>query len=73
MALSVPLHDIIAYRKVSRSFFSLLDALCHNHAPALAARDGPALRSLLVQHLDNKRDAVLELMRAGTLHGAACA
>jgi len=39
----------------------------------LAARDGPALRSLLVQHLDNKRDAVLELMRAGTLHGAVSA
>ena len=37
----------------------------------LAARDGPALRALLVQHLDNKRDVVLELMRAGTLHGAA--
>jgi DNA-binding GntR family transcriptional regulator len=39
----------------------------------LAARDGPALRALLAQHLDHKRDAVLELMRAGTLHGAASA
>lgn len=47
MALSMPLHDIIAYRKVSRSFFSLLDALCHNHAPALAARDGPTFAFLL--------------------------
>lgn len=37
----------------------------------LAAHDGAALRALLVQHLDNKRDVVLELMRAGTLHGAA--
>lgn len=33
----------------------------------LAARDGAALRALLVQHLLNKRDAVLELMRAGEL------
>jgi DNA-binding GntR family transcriptional regulator len=34
----------------------------------LAARDGPALRALMVKHLENKRDAVLELMRAGQLH-----
>ena len=39
----------------------------------LAARDGRALHALLVQHLENKRDAVLELMRAGTLPGAAAA
>ena len=29
----------------------------------LAARDGPGLRGLLVQHLENKRDAVLDLMQ----------
>jgi DNA-binding GntR family transcriptional regulator len=34
---------------------------------ALDARDGPALRALLKAHLLHKRDAVLELMRAGTL------
>ncbi len=34
----------------------------------LAARDAPALRALLVQHLEHKRDAVLELMRKGELH-----
>ena len=39
----------------------------------LDARDAPALRDLLVQHLHNKRDAVIELMRAGTLHGAVSA
>ena len=39
----------------------------------LAAHDGPALRTLLVTHLENKRDVVLELMRAGTLHGAVSA
>ena len=33
----------------------------------LAARDGAALRTLLVTHLLNKRDAVLELMRQGRL------
>lgn len=34
---------------------------------ALAARDGAGLRSLLIEHLLHKRDAVLELMRAGAL------
>jgi DNA-binding GntR family transcriptional regulator len=34
---------------------------------ALDGRDGPALRALLKQHLEHKRDTVLELMRAGTL------
>lgn len=34
----------------------------------LAARDAEALRALLVQHLEHKRDAVLELMRNGQLH-----
>ena len=30
---------------------------------ALTARDGPGLRKILEQHLRNKRDAVLELLR----------
>ncbi len=34
---------------------------------ALDARDGPALRALLKQHLEHKRDTVLELMRSGAL------
>ena len=32
---------------------------------ALAARDAAGLRRILVQHLEHKRDAVLELMRQG--------
>lgn len=35
----------------------------------LAARDGAALRALMVEHLLHKRDAVLELMREGRLGG----
>ena len=34
---------------------------------ALAARDGGALRDVLVRHLQHKRDTVLELMRAGQI------
>lgn len=36
----------------------------------LAARDAPGLRALLVQHLEHKRDAVLDLMQRGDLHPA---
>jgi DNA-binding GntR family transcriptional regulator len=39
----------------------------------LAARDAEGLRRLLVTHLQHKRDAVLELMRTGELHGAVSA
>ncbi len=39
MALAVPLADIMAYRKVGRAFFQLLEVLSHNHAPTLAATD----------------------------------
>lgn len=34
MALFIPLADIMAYRKVARAYFALLDVLCHNHAQA---------------------------------------
>jgi DNA-binding GntR family transcriptional regulator len=36
----------------------------------LAARDGAGLRALLVQHLEHKRDAVLDLMQRGDLQAA---
>jgi DNA-binding GntR family transcriptional regulator len=35
---------------------------------ALAAHDGAALRAVLVEHLERKRDTVLELMRAGEIY-----
>ena len=37
---------------------------------ALAARDAAGLRAVLVQHLANKRDVVLELMHDGRLNGS---
>lgn len=39
LALSIPLPDILAYRKVSKAYYALIDVLCHNHAAALASRD----------------------------------
>ncbi len=38
---------------------------------ALERRDGKALHAILTTHLLHKRDAVLKLMRSGTLHNAA--
>lgn len=34
----------------------------------LAARDAAGMRTLLITHLEHKRDAVLELMRTGQIH-----
>lgn len=38
---------------------------------ALEAHDSAAMRKVLTEHLNNKRDAVLELMRSGTLENVA--
>jgi len=38
---------------------------------ALTARDGAALREVLIRHLLNKRDTVLELLRAGRVYADA--
>jgi len=35
---------------------------------ALAARDAEAMRAVLVQHLQRKRDAIIDLMRAGEIY-----
>jgi DNA-binding GntR family transcriptional regulator len=38
---------------------------------ALTARDSATMREVLVQHLNNKRDTVLDLMRAGDIYPLA--
>eukprot|EP00803_Ostreobium_quekettii_P004119 evm.model.scf_281.4 EVM.evm.TU.scf_281.4 scf_281:37255-51104(+) len=37
MALSIPLNDIIAYKKLARAFYSLVDVLCEHHTSVIAA------------------------------------
>lgn len=51
LALSIPLADIVAYPKVSKAYFSLLEVLCHNHTGIIATRD-PATFAFLVGSLD---------------------
>jgi len=38
MSLSIPLADILAYRKVAKAYFALVDVLCHNHPQVLSHR-----------------------------------
>jgi DNA-binding GntR family transcriptional regulator len=38
---------------------------------ALAKRDGAALKAVLVEHLERKRDTVLELMKSGDVYATA--
>ena len=40
---------------------------------ALDARDAPALRTVLIEHLHHKRDTVLELLRAGEIYPQSAA
>lgn len=39
MALSIPLSDIIAYRKLSKAFYALVDVLCEHHTAVIASCD----------------------------------
>eukprot|EP00898_Chlorokybus_atmophyticus_P001655 jgi/Chlat1/2490/Chrsp175S02362 len=39
MALSIPLSDIMAFRKVGKAYFALLEVLCHNHVSVIAVQD----------------------------------
>ncbi|KFM22754.1 Exportin-7 [Auxenochlorella protothecoides] len=47
LALNIPLADILAYRKVCKAYFALVDMLCASHVPLLAARDTPTFVFLL--------------------------
>ncbi|GAB4820934.1 hypothetical protein N2152v2_007980 [Parachlorella kessleri] len=51
MSLSIPLADILAYRKVAKAYFALVDVLCHNHPQAIATRD-TATFAFLISSLD---------------------
>ena len=47
MALSIPLEDIMAYQKVAKAYFGLMDVLCHSHVHVIAACDTPTFTFLL--------------------------
>jgi hypothetical protein len=45
-ALSVPLQDVLAHRKVCRAYFALLETLCHGHVAQLAQQPGDTFARL---------------------------
>ena len=52
MALSVPLADVMAYRKLGKAFFGLLEVLCAAHTHVIAACDTPTF-AFLITALDS--------------------
>ena len=73
MALSVPLVDIMAYRKVSKAFFGLLDVLCANHPAVIACYDTPTF-AFLISALDaglKSLDVVVSSQCAGAVDNLA--
>ncbi|KAF8061166.1 XPO7 [Scenedesmus sp. PABB004] len=47
LVLSMPLADIMSYKKVAKAYFALLEVLAHNHTGALASVDGPTFAFIL--------------------------
>ena len=47
MVLSISTQDILAYKKVGKSYYAFVDALCHNHISALTGRDSSILASIV--------------------------
>lgn len=47
MALSISQADILAYRKVAKAYFGLLDVLCHNHTAFIAGCDMNTFSSVI--------------------------
>jgi len=51
MAISIPLHDILAYRKVGKAYYGLVDVLCSSQTKYIAGRD-TATFSFILGSLD---------------------
>lgn len=54
MVLSIPLNDIMSYKKVAKAYFSLLEVLCHNHTGTVAMQDS-ATFVFILNSLDQVR------------------
>ena len=39
LCLTIPLDDVLTYRKVAKAYFAFLETLCHNHLPVVAAAE----------------------------------
>ena len=41
LSLSMPLEEVLTYRKVAKSYFAFVEVLCHSHVSVVAACDAP--------------------------------
>lgn len=46
LSLSMPLEEVMTFRKVAKSYFALVEVLCHNHMGVVAACDSPTFAHL---------------------------
>lgn len=47
MSLSIPLANIMAFRKLSKAYFALLEVLCHNHKAVIVNLDSATFAQLV--------------------------
>jgi exportin-7 len=46
LSLSMPLDEVMTFRKVAKAYFALIEVLCHNHMGVVAACDSPTFAHL---------------------------
>eukprot|EP00271_Cylindrocystis_brebissonii_P005659 TRINITY_DN17835_c0_g2_i1.p1 TRINITY_DN17835_c0_g2~~TRINITY_DN17835_c0_g2_i1.p1 ORF type:complete len:1060 (+),score=142.88 TRINITY_DN17835_c0_g2_i1:716-3895(+) len=68
MSLSIPLTDIMAFRKVARAYFSLLEVLCHNHTTVVVNLD-----TATFNHIVGSLDAGLKCQSLDVSISSQCA
>ena len=74
MALRIPLSDIMAYPKVGKAYFIMLESLCHNHLSFIAGCESGTF-SFIVSSLEaGLRSLVVSIssMCATSLDNLAC-
>jgi len=80
LSLTIPLDEILTYRKVAKAYFAFLEVLCHNHLPVVAATDDATfahvvrsleagLRSLDVS-ISSQCAAAIDVLAANTFKAA---
>ena len=80
LSLTIPLDEILTYRKVAKAYFAFLEVLCHNHLPVVAAADDATfahvvrsleagLRSLDVS-ISSQCAAAIDVLAANTFKAA---
>ena len=74
LSLSMPLEEVMTFRKVAKAYFALIEVLAHQHMVSLAACDSPTFahlaRSLEVGRLPDFTVPLTRTVSFATLNGA---